>query len=90
MGVALVTKLYHRWQKAEKQQDLFDWFIQPSLVLNSLGGRDTHTNRHTDFPDKSNFKKPGADLRYDVCTSITHVHKNVLYVALPVEHTLTA
>ena len=26
------------------------------MVFNSLGAR-THT--HTDFPDKSNFKKPG-------------------------------
>ena len=29
-------------------------------VFHSLGGGHTHTSTHTDFPDKSNFKKPGA------------------------------
>ena len=30
------------------------------LVINSLRGRHTHTNTRTDFPDKSNFKKPST------------------------------
>ena len=38
------------------------WVHIMPLVINSLGGGDTHANTHThtDDPHRINFKKPGA------------------------------
>ena len=49
------------YNRTEKQHNLFNWLFRLyTLHMKFLkpGGRDTHT----DFPDKSNFKKPGVHL----------------------------
>ena len=52
------------------------------LVINSLGGRDrqTDTNIHTNFMDKSNFKKAGVHWPKAWLQILTHTQNDCFHL----------